>query len=359
MSSISNVGILGMGIYLPPTVRTNDWWPAPVVQKWREKLNENLARPQSEAPTTPGIRRTLEGMAQFGDDPFKGAVERRIMPEGMSSSDMETLAAQDALNRAGLRPGDIDLLLVFSQLPDYITIPTAPIVHKNLGLPAQCLTLSTEAACNSFLMQYTFAEQMLKGGKAKYALIVQSSAILRACRPDDHFAVWFGDGATAAVLGPVSSGRGLVSEAHRTDGSYYRALVTGCPGKSWYSGERPFLHTEDGKAARRMLLSICDMAKEVLDDALLKASLNAAQIDFYATHQSTHWFRKVTQEYVGLENARSFDSFSWTGSLAASNVPFMLAMGERENMLKADDLVAMFSGGGGLTYSGIILRWGQ
>src|SRR5260370_42131871 len=96
MSSISNVGILGMGIYLPPTVRTNDWWPAPVVQKWREKLNENLARPQREAPTTPRIRGTLEGIAQFGDPPLHGAGERRLKPSGRRASDTEDPAAQHA-----------------------------------------------------------------------------------------------------------------------------------------------------------------------------------------------------------------------------------------------------------------------
>ncbi len=361
MDKIENVGILSLGVYLPPEIRRNDWWPESTVAKWREKLAQNLARPQSADDTflTEGIRRTLGGMSEFGDDPFKGAVERRIMPEGMSSSDMETYAGQDAIDRLGISPDEIGLLLVFSQLPDYITIPTAPAVHRNLNLPADCITLSTEAACNSFLMQYTFAEQMIKGGKARYALIIQSAAILRACKPEDHFTVWFGDGATAAILGPVSPGKGLLAESHRTDGSYYRALVTGCPGKSWYNADRPFLHTEDTKAARKMLLSICDMGKEVLDDAIAKAGMKPEDIQFYATHQSTHWFRKVTQEYIGLKKAKSFDSFSWTGSLAASNVPFMMAMGEREGLLNDNDIVAMFSGGGGLTYSGIVLRWGQ
>jgi 3-oxoacyl-[acyl-carrier-protein] synthase III len=362
MDKIENVGILSLGVYLPPEIRRNDWWPESTVAKWREKLAQNLARPQSADDTflTEGIRRTLGGMSEFGDDPFKGAQERRVMPEGMDSSEMETFAGRDAIERSGISPDQIGLLLVYSQLPDYLTVPTAPRVHHNLGLPADCITLSTDTACNSFLMQYSFGEQMIKGGKARYALIIQSSSILRACRPEDHFNVWFGDGATAAVIGPVARGRGLVSESHRTDGSYYRALVTGCPGKRWYNGDQPpFVHTEDTAAARKMLLSICDMGKEVLQDAIAKAGLKPEDIDFYATHQSTHWFRKVTQDYIGLSNAKTFDSFTWTGSLAASNVPFMMAMGEREGLLEDDDLVAMFSGGGGLTYSGIVLRWGR
>src|SRR5512141_1753030 len=99
------VGIWGVGRYLPEPVRTNAWWPEPVVAQWREKAAARLVsgRREDEAlPDAPGARATLEAMAAYAEDPFKGARERRVMPEGMLSSDMETLAARDALARAGV-----------------------------------------------------------------------------------------------------------------------------------------------------------------------------------------------------------------------------------------------------------------
>jgi 3-oxoacyl-[acyl-carrier-protein] synthase-3 len=361
VSEQSRVGIYGVGAYLPEEIRKNDWWPEATVEEWRRQMAKNLVRPKLDADDvgTEGVQRTLVGMSEFADDPFKGAKERRVMPKGMLTSDMETRAAQDAIARAGIRVDEIDLLLTYSRLPDYLNVPSAPIVHKNLGLPEKCMSLGIEAVCNSFMMQMALAEQMIKGGKARYALLVQSSGTLHLCNPSDHHSVWFGDAATAVVVGPVSPSKGLLATSHRTDGELYRALVTGCPGTTWYSGERIQLYTEDRAATRKMLLVITDLGKQVISEALAEAGHTPEDVNYYATHQSTHWFRKVTQEYIGLVNAKSVDTFSWTGSMGACNVPFMLAMGEREGMLKDNDLVAMYSGGSGITWSGMALRWGR
>jgi 3-oxoacyl-[acyl-carrier-protein] synthase-3 len=325
-----------------------------------ERKAENNERPRdaTENPHSTGIQRVLESMAEFRDDPFKGSVERRVLADALAPSDMEILAGKDALQRAGVPADEIDLLMVYSQLPDYLTVSTAVRVHEGLGLPARCFTTSVESACNSFMQQLEMASLMIESGRVKRALLIQSTAISRAVRPEDQHSVWFGDCATAVVVGPVSEGRGLLGTAHRTDGSFYRALVTGCPGKHWWEGH-PFVYNEDSAAARRMLLAIADVGKEVVDDALGQIGMAADQVDFYATHQSTLWFRKVTQEHLGLTHAQSFDTFRWTASVAACSVPLMMGMGEREGVLRDGHTVAMYSGGGGITYSGAILRWGK
>src|SRR5260370_23188320 len=125
MDKIENVGILSLGVYLPPEIRRNDWWPESTVAKWREKLAQNLARPQSADDTflTEGIRRTLGGMSEFGDDPFKGAQERRGMPGGKDSSAMGAFARRDASERSGSSPPQSGRRLVSSPIPDYLTLP--------------------------------------------------------------------------------------------------------------------------------------------------------------------------------------------------------------------------------------------
>ncbi|MBL8952213.1 MAG: hypothetical protein JNK82_15630 [Myxococcaceae bacterium] len=352
--------MLGIGLYLPAEVRTNDWWPTHVVADWEAKRRENLTRATVEAedPPTDGVRLTREAMKAFRDDIFTGARERRVMGQGEKASDMECAAATDALQRAGVKPSEIDLLLVYSPLPDFLIVPQAPLLHARLGLKAECLSMDTNNGCNAFMHQLELAQCYIASGVAKKALIIQSSTVAHFCRPQDHHSIWFGDGASAAVIGQVSDDRGLLASAHMTDGSFHKALMGGSPGKVWYQASDLHLYNEDRTCARNMLLLISDLAKQILHAGLAKASLSPAEVDFYATHQSTYWFREVTQKYAGLTNARTFDTFAWTGSLSSCNVPFMLGMGEREGLLRPGDLVAAYSGGSGITYSSAIMRWG-
>src|SRR5690349_16752400 len=140
------VGIHAIGSYLPEPVRTNDWWPDEVVNSWKSNRQKDLAGNifESTDPKTPGAQITLAAMAQFSGDPFKGAIERRVMPPGMVSSDMEIQAARVAIDKSGVDVDDIGLLLTSSQLPDYLIIPTATHVHRSLGLPERCLSMGTD-----------------------------------------------------------------------------------------------------------------------------------------------------------------------------------------------------------------------
>lgn len=358
MTNPKAVGILGVGLHLPSEVRKNDWWSDEVKAHWAEKANLVRTTVSSADAQTEGARRTMESMKAFAHDPFKGAIERRVMPKGVNPSDMELAAAEDALARSKVKREDVGLLMVYSQLPDFLIVPNAPLLHQRLGLKRECMSLDTQAACNSFLVQYALAEQMIKAGQVKYALLVQSSTLSHICQPKDHHSVWFGDGATAVVVGPVSEGKGALAWSHRTDGNFHKALMGGKPDQRWWEADQTILYTHDRQCARNMLLLIADLAKEVVDEALARSGHQPTDVNFYATHQSTYWFRKTTQDYMGLSNAKSFDSFPWTGSLGASNIPFMLGMGEREGLLRDGDLIAMYTGGSGITWSGQVMRWG-
>jgi 3-oxoacyl-[acyl-carrier-protein] synthase-3 len=354
------LGILGVGTYLPPVVRKNDWWPPSVVAKWDEKLTRSR-RNEGEhrnAELPPGGALVLKALKEYENDPFKGALERRVMPEGMAPSDMEIAACQEALVKAKVNEKDIDLLLTNSQLPDYITVPTAPRVHAALGLGEWCLAMGTEGACNSFQLQLATAEQMMRAGKIRYALLAQSSGMQHIAKPEDSYSTWFGDGAAAVVVGPVGQGKGLLASAHRTDGSMYRGLVGGArAGGMWYEKGKVELFFEEKDAAFSLALKLPELGRQVLDRAMKEAGVEPKDVDFYASHQGTHWFRRVTQEYMQLKNAKYFDSYAWTASLAAANIPFVLAMAEKEGLLKDGSLVAMYSGGSGITVSGTVLRW--
>jgi len=352
-----NVGILGVGSHLPETVRTNDWWPKATVERWESKTAQRAG--SVEEHRTDGERRVIEAMQRQGGDPFKGAIERRVIADSDEPSDLETRAAEAALSAAGIDRSEIDLLLGSSYCPDILAMPNAIIVHRKLGLSPRCFTTSIEAACNSFLMQLELAQQMIASGRAHHALLVQSSVASRILRSDEPFSPWFGDGATAVVVGRVSDGRGVIAASHRSDSSYGRTLVCGVSGKRWHDEGRAALFVEDRKAAHKMLLAVADMGKETLDDCFAMSGTKPADVGYFASHQASIWFRTVCQDYIGMTNARAVDSFSWAGSLTGCNLPLVLDAGVKEGMLRSGDLVALYSGGTGVVYSGALVRWGR
>jgi 3-oxoacyl-[acyl-carrier-protein] synthase-3 len=350
------VGLLGIATHLPPQTRRNDWWPAATVERWL------AARPAPPRPDpgalTPAMQRVLAALAEQAVDPFQGVVERRVMADGTTSVDMEADAADRAIARAGVDRREIDVLLTHTAVPEYLLSNTACVLHRRLGLPPTCFTMQAEASGHSFLMQLTLAESMIAAGRARHALLVQSSAASRLIDPDDPHGPLLGDGAAAVVVGPARAG-GLLATVHRTDGSYPRSLIASVHGGRWYDPGRIVLHRADPDAARRLFLETADRAIEVVGAALREAQVEPAEVDFFAVHQGTPWLRRVTQEVAGLTSARSVDTFAMTGYLFGASIPLVLESAQRQAMLKSGDLVVMHGGGVGAAYGATVLRWGS
>jgi len=356
VSADRRLGLLGVATYLPEIRRTNDWWPDETVRRWRQA--PRMLPPLQDGEPTPAMARVLAAMARQEFDPFGGVTERRVMPEDMSSVHMEARAAELAIERAGIDRCEIDLLLTHTALPEYLLSSTACVLHHELGLATACFTMQLDASSYSFLAQLTVAEQMIVTGRARYALLVQSSASSRLIDPEDSDSVLHGDGASAVVVGPTSAG-GLLAAAHRTDGTYPRTLVAGVRGGRWYDEGRVVLHRGDPRDTARIFLLTADLAIEAVHAALGEAGVSAAEVDFYAAHQGTPWLRQVTQEAVGIDRARSVDMFSSTGYLFSASIPLVLETAQRRGLLNRDDIVVMNGGGGGVTYGAVVLRWGD
>ncbi len=356
-----NVGILAIGTYLPDNVRTNDWWPEEIVRGWqgRHVWDPDRERETLGEKPTDGARRVMAAIAEYMGDPFQGAKERRVMPEGMTSTDMEAAAAKEAIELSGIDIRDIDLLLVAALTPDFIGVPSACVLHDRLGLNPTCFTMDADSACNSFQMQLTLSKHLINGGQARYGLLVQSSAVCRVIPAEQPFSIHFGDGATAVIVGPVSSEHGILAQAHRTDGSVHRAIVCTVEGKNWWEDGRIWTTSLDRAAARRMFLKVPDICKEVVDNILSEARCRTDEVEFFAGHQATAWFQRVSQKHSGMDKAQTLDTYTWAGTLSEANLPLVLSEAERKELLVDGDLVAMFQGGTGMTYSGTILRWGR
>ena len=135
--------------------------------------------------------------------------------------------------------------------------------------------------------------------------------------------------------------------------------MLGTPGKRWWQGGEITTYALDRGHTREMLLGIVDRARDTVHATLDRARLGPADVDFYASHQGTIWFTDVTAGHAGLTRARAITTFPRFANMNSVNVPFILALGEREGMIRDGSVVATFSGGLGETWSSVLFRWGR
>ncbi len=352
------IGILGLGSYFPSEVRTNAWWPPELVAGWME------ARAKRRPPPLPddaseGMRRVVAAMTAQAPDPFQGTRERRVVAPTETVFDMEEQAARTAIARAEIDPRDIDLVLGYTVVPDVLLSNPASVLHRRLGLSNACLTLQADAATYSFLAQLALAEGLIAAGRAKTALLVQSSISTRLIDREDPGSVLCGDGAAAVVVGEVARGRGILGSVHFTDGRFPNSLVMSVPGGTWMDAGRPRLHVADPQQLHDVFLATADVCKTSVDAVLAKLGLAAAEIQFSCVHQGTAWLQRVVNSHSGLGNARSVETFSRYGYLFAAMIPTNLDVAERERQVCDDDLVLLAGGGTGMTYGATLLKWGR
>ena len=275
---MKSVGILGLGTYLPPHVRTNDWWPAEVVAGWGERMAHRATRPDAGVEAlTPGQRATMAAMGAGASDPFRGARERRVMGDDMTAPGMEAIAARQALQRAKVLPSEIDVILTQTPVPEHLMVNGACVTHKLLELPRRCIALATDGACNGFALHASLAQALIASGQARHVLSVHSSAITRVHGPVEPHSAWWGDGAAAAVFGQVADGKGLRAAVHNSDGASCEALVLGVPGKRWYDDGAITTHSVDREHTRTMLMTLVDRAQTAIGDAIQLAGIGPSR----------------------------------------------------------------------------------
>lgn len=348
------VGILGLGLSLPAAIRDNSWWSSETVKTWVAPRGA----PPSLDTLTPGMRAVLDEMRKQTSDPFGGTQLRHVLGETESLLDHQVIAARQALAQANVALEDVDLLLTSVNPVDHLLTNASCELHEALRLPRQCFSLLTEGAQSSFLLQLTLAESMISAGRAKRALIVQASAMSRLTDPTDQPSAIFGDGVTAAVIGPVSDHRGILAQSHFTDGRLPNTLVASVRGKRWYDEGRPVLHLADSPGMFDIVLRTVDLSVEGIGVVLQDAGLHARDVDVFIMHQGFPWMRELVQAHAGLSRARSVETFSKTAHLFSAFVPSTLVAAQRENLLGDDRLVLVVGGGSGMTYGATLIRWG-
>jgi 3-oxoacyl-[acyl-carrier-protein] synthase-3 len=352
---MQRIGILGLGMHLPPAARTNDWWPPEVVARWR--LGRGGEPPPGEL--SPSAQAIVGAMREQGTDPFQGSVIRYVLADTASLVELEALAARDAIARAGVSAHDIDLVLTCSTPTDYQLTNSACALHEALGLPRNAYALHVDGAQHAFLMQLSLARSMILAGEAHFALLVQSSAVSRLLEPTSPISPMFGDGATAVVVGPVAADKGILASTHRTDGRLPNTLIATVPGHHWYADGRSVLHMADPVGMRDILLRTVEVSRESILAALAAAGHRPEDVDVFAMHQGMPWLRRLVQDHTDLGRARAVDTFAATAHLFGAFLPSTLVAARDQGILGDGDLVVLAGGGNGMSYGAAVVRWGR
>ncbi|HFR4147366.1 TPA: beta-ketoacyl-ACP synthase III [Bacillus cereus] len=309
-----NVGILGIGRYVPEKVVTNH-----DLEKIMDTSDEWIS--------------TRTGIA-----------ERRIADDTIDTSYMAVEAAKKALEDAGVSGEDIDLILVATVTPDRAFPAVACVIQEAIGAK-HAAAMDVGAACAGFMYGMITAQQFIQTGTYKNVLVVGSDKLSKIVDWNDrNTAVLFGDGAGAIVMGAVSEGRGVLSFELGADGS---------GGKHLYQDEYVMMNgREVFKFAVRQLGESC---LRVLD----KAGLTKEDVDFLVPHQANIRIMESARERLNLPQEKMSMTIEKFGNTSASSIPIAMVEELQNGRIQDGDLIILVGFGGGLTWGAVALRWGK
>jgi 3-oxoacyl-[acyl-carrier-protein] synthase-3 len=260
-------------------------------------------------------------------------------------SDYATAAARSALERAGVAPEDVDLVLVATTTPDELQPNTAPIVAHELGT-AGAGAFDVGSGCTGFLSALAMAVGQIETARAERVVVVGADFITRINNYDDRrIGPLFADGAGAVVLGEARDG--IVGPiVLGSDGSHARTiLVTHEERKIHMDGPEVFRH-----AVARM--------SEVTLDAVQRAGLELDDIDLFVFHQANARITRALGERLDLDPARVVECIETIGNASAATLPVGLATARADGRLTPGANVLLAAFGAGFTWGGGVVQWG-
>lgn len=290
-----------------------------------------------------------------------GICERRIGDDKSSTSDLCRQAADMALKNSGIKPEQLDLIIVATVTPDMAFPATACIVQEHLGA-WNAAAFDLEAGCTGFVYALTVAEKFLSSDNFNYALIIGGEMLSRIVDYQDrNTCILFGDGAGAAVLAKGSGPCGILNTSLGADGRGGNLLYMPAGGSKLPSSVKTVenrLHfiKMNGKEVFRFATRI--MA-ETSDKLLAATGLTYNDIDLFVPHQANLRIIKTAMKRMNIPAEKTIINIDQFGNMSSACIPVALSLAEQEGKLKPGDVVLTVGFGAGLTYGGALIRWGK
>lgn len=304
----------------------------------------------------------LEGIVETSDEWITertGIKERHIASLNQASSDLAYEASKRALSMAGIKPKNLDLIIVATVTPDKPFPSTACILQDRLGAKNSA-AFDINAACSGFIYGLSIAEGFIKSGSAKTILLVGAETLSKFTDWEDRTTcVLFGDGAGAVVIEPETGERGILSVDIYSDGSLGELLEIPAGG----SRKPPSQETikEKGHYIKMRGNETFKVAVKTLEnlviDTLRKNKIKPSQLSLLIPHQANLRIIQATAKRLELPMERVLVNIDRYGNTSAASVPIALDEAVRQGRIRQGDYVLLEAFGGGLTWASALIRW--
>ncbi|MER2112463.1 MAG: beta-ketoacyl-ACP synthase III [Solibacillus isronensis] len=273
-------------------------------------------------------------------------IENRFIAENEETSDLAYKAAVQAIENAGITPDQIGLIVVATVTQDQNFPSVACQIQERLGISG-CGAMDVSAACSGFIYGTTIAKQFIESNNYEYVLVVGVEKLSKIVDWDDrNTAVLFGDGASAAVLGKVSEGRGILAFELGADG-------TG--GKHLYLNPENHIAMNGREVFKFAVRQMGESAVNVLE----KAGLTKEDVDYLVPHQANIRIMEAARERLDLPEEKMSKTIQKYGNTSAASIGISIVEDLESGKIKDDDIVVLVGFGGGLTWGALALKWGK
>ncbi len=324
------VGILAVSHYAPDRVVTN------------KELESQLDTTDEWITSRTGIR------------------ERRIASNEQSTSDLGAVAARLVLEKAGLSADELDLVIVATMTPDSLLPAIACRVQAAIGAK-NAGAFDVSIACSGYAYALSMGMGYVSSGMASKVLVVGADVMSRVVNwKDRNTCVLFGEGAGAAILGPVQEGYGLLAQELGADGSggEHLTIPAGAgaspPTQAQLDGDPFKLHMNGREVFRFAVSAIGNSAARVAE----QASLSAKDIDLFVPHQANLRIIEAAAKRLGVEMDRVVVNLDRYGNTSCASIPMALSEAVEAGRVKDGDHIVLVGFGGGLAWGSLVLRWG-
>lgn len=316
----------------------------------------------SYAPERVLTNRDLERMIDTTDEWIverTGIRERRMVLDGEASSDLAIEASRRALDMAGLRPEDVDLIILGTVTPDMLTPSCACFVQQGLGA-RNAVAFDLSAACPGWIFGVSIADSYIRTGACRNALIVGVETLSKFLDFDDRSTcILFGDGAGASVLVPSEGPAGVLSSHLYSNGEGGKFITIPGGGSRNPASEQTvsegkhYVHM-DGKEVYRFAVR---SLRETAMVALKANNLTPEDIDLFIPHQANGRIIDSTAGGLGLPPEKVFVNLERYGNTSAASIPIALDEAVRGGRVNEGGLILLASFGAGFTWASSVIRW--
>ena len=299
----------------------------------------------------------LENMVETSDEWIvarTGISERHIAAEGETTCDMAEQAARLAMESAGISHSEIDLIIVATTTPDLIFPSTACLLQERLGIHG-CPAFDVQAVCTGFIYALTVADNFIRSGTSKRALVVGAETLSRIVDWTDRgTAILFGDGAGAVIV-EASDEAGIISSHIHSDGQFKNLLQVPTGVSSNYQDVIEGNAYIEMKGNEVFKMAVNTLGR-IVDETLAHNNLKKSDIDWLVPHQANIRIINATAKKLGMSLDNVVVTVDRHGNTSAASVPLALDEAVRDGRIKNGETVMLEAFGGGFTWGSVLLK---